>query len=86
MSKYDFKTQEVVFVSIGWKVETMNMSRQNFDDLLKDITELLETVKSHLSTAYCFYNLLTNKDHTPVYTFDQLRDMMNYCCKNFDTD
>ena len=52
MSAYDFKVQDAVFVSIGFKVESLK--NQLYEDLFKDLKLLLDTAVTNISTAACF--------------------------------
>lgn len=83
MSKYDYLQQEVVFLTIGWRVSTQSMNSQCIDDLLKDLKTVLDTVNTQPSTANFLHKAMMDKSHLFNYTFEQFRDIMVYCCNTF---
>ena len=54
MSTYDFKVQDAVFVSIGFKVEQNGMRSTAYDDLFADLKILLDAANANTSAAACF--------------------------------
>ena len=60
MSTYDFKVQDAVFLSIGFKVEQNGMKSMAFDDLFADLKLLLDAAKANTSAATCFQRHLTD--------------------------
>ena len=54
MSTYDFKVQDAVFVSIGFKVEQNGMRSMAYDDLFADLKMLLDAANANTSAAACF--------------------------------